>query len=119
MAATDSKDEIDFSTASVADLSVEIEKSMIEKRQIVQLDYRLVAVFLTLVLLFAGMFHWYWLLLSYPVFHGLLWLVCRHDPDMVDVYLRYRRQGRRYVPRQGLRQRRNLRPEGFSRGTLC
>ena len=119
MTATDTKDEIDFSVATVADLSVELEKSMIEKRQIVALDFRLVAVFLVLVLLFAGMFHWYWLALVYPVIHAVLWLMVRHDPDMVDVYLAYRRQGRRYVPRQGLRQRRNLRPDGFSRGNLC
>jgi type IV secretion system protein TrbD len=119
MATLDTTSTIDLTTAKVEDLSVELEKSMIEKKQIVLLDHRLVVVFVVIVFLFAAVFHWYWILLAYPVLHFIFWLVCRNDPDTLDVYFRYSRQSRIYVPRQGLKQKRNLRPEGFGRGTIC
>jgi type IV secretion system protein VirB3 len=60
-----------------------------------------------------------WTLLAAPlVTHPLLWLAVRRDPDLIRCYLRYRRQGDYYEPRQHLNQKINARPEGFGRGTL-
>lgn len=97
----------------------ELEKNLIEQKQLFGIDRRVAAVLLILVGIMTVVTRFYWLGLSIMPAWLAIWFFTRNDPNMIDVYLRYAKQGHAYESIQKLPQRRNLRPEGFARGVLC
>jgi len=99
-------------------LVIKVDKAMLEQFRLLGVDRQWTLIELAITLLIAfGLRNWF--VLAAPlVTHPLLWLVVRKDPDCIRCYLKYRRQGDYYEPRQFLHQRINCRPRGFGRGTL-
>lgn len=104
---------------SESQLWLELQKDLIEQKQLLGVDRRIGAIFILFVAIMVLVTRIYWLGISVPPVWLAIWLATRDDPNMFDVYLRYAKQGHRYESIQKLPQRRNLRPDGFARGTLC
>jgi len=100
-------------------LSFEIEKDLIEQKKLLGIDRRIAAAMVIFVALISIVTHFYWIGLAVIPMWLAIWFGTRSDPNMVDIYLRYAKQGSQYESIQKIPQRRNLRPEGFARGTLC
>ena len=99
-------------------LAVKVDKTTLEQFRLLGVDRPWTVIEVATVLLIAiGLKNWY--VLGAPlVTHPLLWISVRKDPDLIKCYLRYRKQGDYYEPRQFQYQRINCRPKGFGRGAL-
>ena len=70
------------------------------------------AIFVTTALRFYS-----WALIAFAL-HFVLMLVTKLSPNILECYVKHTRQADRYNPFANPLQRRNLRPEGFMRGSL-
>ncbi|PTB17787.1 type VI secretion protein [Trinickia symbiotica] len=105
-------------TSPTDPLVVKVNKTTLEQFRLLGVDRPWTVIEFAIVALIAfGLKNWY--VLAAPlVTHPLLWLAARKDPDLIQCYLKYRKQGDHYEPRQHLYQRINCRPIGFGRGAL-
>lgn len=101
------------------DLSATVDKTLIEKRRLLGIDRRFAAVLVVTGIIIIAATKNPWLIGGLPIVYLGIWLFTRNDPDLYDVYMRYRKQGDHYEPRAHASQARNLRPEGFGRGFPC
>jgi type IV secretion system protein TrbD len=99
-------------------LVVNIRLTMLERFMLLGIDRKWFMGQIAAVAIFAVGLKTPWVLLALLVTHPVLWLMVRKDPDQVNCYFRYSKQGDFYEPRQSVNQRRNTRPIGFGRGTL-
>lgn len=73
-------------------------RSMVGRRTLWGIDYRLAVVNLMLAATMIAVGHkWWWLGIA-VLFHVLLRAAYRADPDVFAVYVRYVKQGHRYEP---------------------
>ncbi|UUM22144.1 VirB3 family type IV secretion system protein [Mycoavidus sp. SF9855] len=100
-------------------LHAQVKKVLIERKRLLAVDKRMIVVLVVSVFLVAATLHNYWVLLAALPGYGGMWLAGRRDPDLLDIYLKYRHQAGHYEPRQQLRQTRHQRPLGFARKHLC
>jgi len=61
---------------------------------------------------------WWWIGLT-AVFQAVMRWMTERDPHLLAVYTRYEKEGDVYDPFPRAFARRNVRPEGFGRSTLC
>lgn len=93
--------------------------SLIQPRQIGGVDARLLLINLGMFILFIVSLHiWYFLAVNF-VLHHFSKRVCKGDPFILPVYVKYARQGDVYDPWPHVGQRRFARPSGFAKGLLC
>lgn len=60
---------------------------------------------------------WAWLAMTFLI-HQVLKMVSARDPNALNVYIEYSKQGSRYEPWADPNCKRNARPEGFGGGAL-
>ncbi|WP_321943722.1 VirB3 family type IV secretion system protein [Paraburkholderia tropica] len=104
---------------TTAPLEVDVDKELIESRLTLGIDRRFLVMIVMLPFMLSETLHSYWFLVAILPGWTTVWFATRDDVNSMDIYLKYRRQGDVYEPRQVLPQRRNLRPDGFARGQLC
>jgi type IV secretion system protein VirB3 len=100
-------------------LVARIRKTLLEQFLLFGVDRRWCASEVLIVVTVAAGLRNPWVLLAVLVTHPVLWMAVRSDPNQISCYTKYSRQGDFYEPRQMLHQKLNVRPKGFSRGTLC
>lgn len=105
--------------SSSPSLNAQVKKVLLERKRLLAVDRRMLALLLILVFLVATTVRNYWVLLTALPGYGSIWLASQRDPDLIDIYLKYCRQADYYEPRQQLLQKRNQRPLGFARKHLC
>lgn len=114
-------DEISADSADkepVDPLVVEVKLTMLERFMLLGIDRKWFMGQIAAVGIFAVGLKNPWVLGALLITHPVLWLTVRKDPDQVNCYIRYSKQGDFYEPRQSVNQRRNTRPVGFGRGEL-
>lgn len=61
---------------------------------------------------------WQWLIVA-VIAHYFFKNMTKNDPDALEVYTKYSKQGDRYEPWPLVDQQHNQRPIGFARGDIC
>ncbi|MCW3677845.1 VirB3 family type IV secretion system protein [Burkholderia cenocepacia] len=98
---------------------VDINKNRLEKFFLFWIDRKWCIGEFALFGIFALIARTPWIFALLPFSHFFLWWSVRNDPDQFRAYLRYRKQGDRYEPRQVVAPGENGRPVGFGRFTQC
>lgn len=93
--------------------------SFTEPRLLAGVDFKLFTINVAVAVFMLATFHlWQWLILT-VIAHYFFKNMTKNDPDALEVYTKYSKQGDRYEPWPLVDQQHNQRPVGFARGDIC